>query len=65
MSQNSNVNVTNPTINVSMERNSRGVTWGVSIVGARDKTEAMAMLDEMRNEMEHRFGAVSINEVMK
>lgn len=48
-----------PTINVNMERNSRGVTWGVSVVGARSTEEAMALLDKTRSEMAHRFGDVS------
>lgn len=65
MSQNSNVNVTNPTINVSMERNSRGVTWGVSVVGARDVHEAMELLDRTQHEMESRYGAVNTNETMR
>lgn len=48
-----------PTINVNMERNSRGVTWGVSVVGARSTKEAMDILDKTRSEMAHRFGDVS------
>lgn len=50
---------TPPHVSVDMERNSRGVTWGVHVSGAESVAQAMELMDKARNEMEHRFGTVS------
>lgn len=47
------------TVNVSAERNSRGVNWSVTVIGAENVAQAMELMDKARSELEHRFGTVA------
>lgn len=44
-----------PTIKVEADRNSKGVTWTVGVVGATGVEEAMTLFDQTVAEMRRRF----------
>lgn len=49
-----------PTVNLSIEKNTKGFNWGVTVVGAESVEQALALLDKARDEMSHRYGNVQV-----
>lgn len=52
------VDVPRITLGVSIERHSKGTNWSVRVDGASDLTQLLTIADEMRKEMDKRFGTV-------
>ena len=45
-----------PKVNLKVEKNSKGVNWEITVIGAKSPKEAMDLLDEMTDEMKLRYG---------
>ena len=50
-----------PKVNVKISRNSRGVNWEVTIIGAEDVKEAMKLIDEAEDLLHQRYGQGEIS----
>jgi hypothetical protein len=48
-----------PTVNLSIEKNTKGFNWGVTVIGASSVAEGLELLDKARDEMASRYGGVS------
>lgn len=49
-----------PTVNLSAEKNSRGVNWSATVIGAGSVEEGMELLKKAQDELERRFGTIQV-----